>query len=206
MMPGWQQAQPRLILASASTARRQLLESVGLSFVVIPADVDEAAVKRQARRDGVGASALALLLAETKAHVVADRRQDAMVIGADQVLESGSAWFDKPATLAEARHQLQRLRGTRQVLHTAIVLMRDGHVVWRHVATPTLTMRPFSDAVLDMVLEREGEALLACVGACRVEGFGQLLFETIDGEHSAILGLPLLPMLAALRGIGLVLA
>ncbi len=155
--------------------------------------------------DGADAAELAFDLAERKARAIAGRRHGALVIGADQVLAVGSSWFDKPATLVEARQQLERLRGSRLVLHTAIVLVQDHRLIWGHSAEPVLTMRNASDALLDLYVESEGPALLSCVGACRVEGPGQLLFDAIEGEQSAILGLPLLALLAELRRLSVVL-
>ena len=114
-------------------------------------------------------------------------------------------WFDKPADMEEARAHLQALRGRRHTLVTAVLCQRGEQRLWHHVAHPTLTMRGFSDEFLDTYLDREGEALLATVGAYRLEGLGAHLFDVIDGEHSAILGLPLLPLFGFLRQHGVLL-
>ena len=188
---------PRLVLASQSAARAALMQAAGLRFEARPVRVDEAAVKEACRAEGLDASEAASTLAEMKAARVRD--PDALVIGADQLLVCEGAWFDKPTDLDGARAQLQALRGRKHTLVTAVVCQRGGQTVWHHVAVPALTMRGFSDAALDAYVAAEGGALLSCVGAYRVEGAGIHLFDRIEGEHSAILGLPMLPLLGFLR-------
>jgi septum formation protein len=192
----------RLVLASASAARAALLRAAGLAVEARPAHVDEAALKQAAQAEGAPPAEAALLLAEAKAARIGRRDTDSLVIGADQLLVCDGAWFDKPADLGAARQQLQALRGRRHTLCTATVVWRGGRRVWHHLATPQLTMRDFSDGFLDRYLAAEGEAVLASVGAYRLEGLGVQLFREIEGEHSAILGLPLLPLLGFLRQHG----
>ena len=188
-----------LVLASGSAARRALLEAACVPVRVVRPEVDEAAVKRALRH--AGPDAAALRLAEIKALAVS--LPGATVIGADQILVCGDRWFDKPADMAQARAHLQALRGRPHELVTAAVLVRDGVVLWRHVARPRLAVRAFSDAFLDTYLRAEGEILLSTVGAYRLEARGIHLFDRVDGEHAAILGLPLLPLLAELRQQGM---
>jgi septum formation protein len=197
-----QAASPKLILASASASRRALLSAAGLTFETRVAAVDEAAVKRAARAGGIGADAAALRLAEMKATCIARAEPDALVIGADQLLVCEGCWFDKPAGIAEARAHLTALRGRTHTLVTAVLCQRGEQVLWRHVGTPRLTMRAFSDAFLTDYLAIEGEAVTTTVGAYRLEGLGAHLFAAIEGEHAAILGLPLLPLLGFLRQYG----
>lgn len=201
-----QMEQPRLILASASTSRRALLESARLRFVAVPAEVDEAAARQTAKAAGLGAPAAALALAELKATQVSRQHPDALVIGADQILACGVTWFDKPADLATARAHLDALRGRTHVLATAVVCCLHGRLQWRHVAQPRLTMRAFTDAFLDAYLAAEGAALTSTVGAYRLEAGGIQLFQRVTGAHDAILGLPLLPLLGFLRRRGVLLS
>ncbi len=193
---------PPLVLASQSTARAALLTAAGLRFEARPARVDEMAVKQACRAEGADAAETALTLAAMKARRIRDA--DALVIGADQLLVCGEAWFDKPADLDGARAQLQALRGQTHRLVTAMVCLRGGQEVWRHVAEPRLRMRGFSDRFLEDYLAAEGDVILACVGAYRLEGLGVHLFDDVQGEHAAILGLPLLPLLGFLRQHGVV--
>ncbi len=202
----WQRSQPALVLASASTARQAVLAAAGVAVEIHPAAIDEHEIRRSARAEGVSPEETALLLAELKAARVARAFPDALVIGADQLLLCNGRWFDKPATLAEARDHLLALRGQSHTLMTAVVCQRGNQRVWHHVARPLLAMRDCSDAFLDAYLEAEGASLLACVGAYRLEGLGLQLFDSVTGEHAAILGLPLLPLLGFLRQHGVLLA
>lgn len=195
-------AAPDLVLASQSPARRLILEGAGLSFTADPADLDEDAVKNQQRTQGSDAAAVALALAGAKALAVTARHPGDLVIGADQMLECGGDWFDKPATRAEARATLFHLAGRTHRLISAVVLARDDDVRWHHLSEARLTMRPLDEAAIDDYLERAGDAALASVGAYRLEGPGAQLFEHIEGDYFTILGLPLLPLLAALRDQG----
>lgn len=192
----------RLVLASSSATRAALLRSAGLEFEARPAAVDEAALKEAAQAEQIPPADAAILLAEAKAGRIARRDPEALVIGADQLLVCEGRWFDKPEDLSGARAQLLALRGRTHVLFTALVLWRHGRRVWQHVATPRLTMRDFSEAFLDRYLAAEGEAVTHSVGAYRLEGLGVQLFREVQGEHSAILGLPLLPLLGFLRQHG----
>ncbi len=201
--PGMQAATPPLILASGSQTRLMLLQAAGLSVTARPPAVDEDAVKRQARAEAVGADTAALTLAGLKARAVDD--PDALVIGADQILVCEGRWFDKPADLAAARAHLQALRGRPHVLQTAVVCRRQGRTLWQHVAAPALRMRPVSDGFIDAYLALEGDRVLSSVGAYRLEGPGLQLFEAVEGEHAAILGLPMLALLEFLRACGLLM-
>jgi septum formation protein len=200
-----QRPSPRLILASASSSRRALLAAAGLKFTIQPADIDEAEVKRAARAEGLGAREAALRLAAAKARRVAQDNPDALVIGADQILVCDGAWFDKPADAVAAREQLRALRGRSHALVTAVVCQVGQRQVWHHVAEPRLTMRDFSDDFLNAYLAAEGDDVTSTVGSYRLEGRGVHLFAEIDGEHSAVLGLPLLALLDYLRQHGVVL-
>lgn len=191
-----------LILASGSAARRQILDSAGLVFEVDVPRVDEEAAKASLRAEGLRPRDQADALAELKALSIS-RSRPGFVIGADQMLALGSSVFDKPKDAAEARHNLLQLRGQTHELITAAVVARDGAIIWRHIDTPKLKMRAFSDAFLDDYLERAGEKVLRSVGAYQLEGLGAQLFERVEGDYFSVLGLQLLPLLAFLREHGI---
>ena len=193
---------PELILASASTARASLLRAAGIAFAVEPAAIDESAIKRDFLDAGHNAAACAFALAEAKARIVAMRHPKSLVIGADQILVAGDEWFDKPRDLAEASAQLWRLRGRDHVLITAACAYRDERRLWDTTVIPKLTMRRFGEAFLTRYIAAEGDAVLASVGAYRLEGRGAQLFSRIEGDYFAILGLPLLELLQFLREAG----
>lgn len=199
-------ASPRVILASGSRFRRQMLEAAGLSFDVELADVDEAALRAAFAQETPppGPSQVAMRLAEEKAIAVAARRPRALVIGADQVLALDGIVYSKPADVGVARAHLLSLRGRRHELPTAVVIARDAQVLWRGLERPALTMRAFSDADLEDYLARMGDGVTETVGAYKLEGLGATLMERIEGDYFSIIGLPLLPLLAALRDLGAV--
>ena len=147
-----------------------------------------------------------MVLAELKAQRVSQRHKDALVIGADQMLQCGGIWFDKPADLDHARGHLIALRGKTHELLSAVCVVRDGEVLWRHLESAQLTMRPFSDAFIDEYLAAAGDAVCASVGAYQLEGRGAQLFSRIEGDYFTILGLPLLPLLGFLVNHGVVTA
>jgi len=195
---------PDLILASASTARAGLLRAAGVEFAIDPADIDEAAIKREYWETSRDAPACAAALAEAKARTVAARHGQSLVIGADQILVAGNEWFDKPDDLAAAEAQLCRLRGRDHFLVTAACVVRGDERLWQAISVPKLTMRHFGAAFLTGYIAAEGDAVLGSVGAYRLEGRGVQLFARIEGDHFAILGLPLLELLEFLRGHGVV--
>lgn len=178
-----------------------MLEDAGLSFTVVAPACDEGAAKARYRDEGLTPRAQAEALAELKALSVSNM-QEGLAIGADQMLAAGCAVFDKPASREEAREHLRRLRGRTHELITAAVVAQAGTVLWRCVEVPRLTMRNFSDAFLDAYLDSVGEGVLRSVGAYQLEGLGAQLFERVEGDYFSVLGLPLLPLLAFLRGQG----
>jgi septum formation protein len=191
---------PSLILASTSASRQALLRGAGVVFTAEAARIDERAV--EAGLVGRSPADVALALSEAKARDVSTRYPGALVIGADQTLSLGERSFHKPATPADARAQLQALRGATHHLNSGVACARDGEIVFRHVASAAMSMRPFSDAFLDQYLAVAGDAVLKSVGCYQLEGPGIQLFDHIAGDYFTILGLPLMPLLAALRNLG----
>jgi septum formation protein len=191
-----------LILASASSARKNLLAAAGLQVDVQPARVDEEAIKRVFKCDRRTAADCALALAEAKARQVAESHRSALVCGADQILVCDGSWFSKPADLADARAQLEVLRGRTHELVTAACVVLDKTPIWHTAMSAKLTMRRFSEPFLDAYLGAEQTAVLESVGAYRLEGTGIQLFADIQGDYFGILGLPLLELLGFLRARG----
>ena len=191
-----------LILASASPIRKKLLATAGLKVRVEPALLDEEAIKRMFQVDRQAAADCALALAEAKARQVAENHRHALVVGADQILVRDEIWLSKPVDLADARAQLQALRGRTHELVTAVCVVRDAARIWHTVSSAKLTMRHFSDAFLDTYLDAEQAAVLGSVGGYRLEERGIQLLSDIQGDYFAILGLPLLELLSFLRVCG----
>lgn len=188
-----------LILASASKARATMLKDAGVLVETEAARVDEATIKASMLAEGYPPRDVADALAEAKARKISDKLPGALVLGSDQILIHEGQIFDKPQNMDDARRQLRSLNGTSHRLLSAAVMIRNGEVTFRHIQTVKMTMRKFSDAFLEDYLTAEGEALLSCVGAYRLEGRGAQLFSHIDGDYFTVLGLPLLPCLDHLR-------
>ena len=190
----------KLILASSSAIRRAMLEAAGVEFSVSAPGVDEAAYKR----DGAAPAALALALAAAKALAVGTSHPADWVIGSDSLVSVEGRRFDKPASREHAAEHLRFFSGKPMELTSAVALAHDGRVDWRHASSARLQVRELSDAFIASYLDAEWPEVGYCVGVFRLEGRGVQLFETIDGDHFTILGMPLLPLLGALRARGLI--
>ena len=196
-------ARAPLILASASAGRASVLRGAGIPFRQQPAAINERALEAAAGRNGVvEAGQLALMLAGAKAQTVSVGEPDALVVGADQVMECEGVLYQKPPDIVAARGQLHQLRSRTHRLNSGICVAQGGRACWQHLSTADLTMRHFSDGFLDDYCRAEGAAMLQSVGAYRIEGVGIQLFSKIEGDHFTIIGLPLLPLLGYLRQIG----
>jgi septum formation protein len=189
-----------IILASTSPTRQSMLRNAGLSFISSSPAVDEKALV--AANPNWLPRETALRLAEAKAIEVSQRHAGASVIGADQVLALGDRIYGKPRDRDHCREQLVELRGRSHALISAVVLARDGKVVWRHADEARLTMREYSDRFLDSYLDAIGADCTSSVGGYKIEGRGVQLFESVAGDHFTILGLPLVPLLERLRETG----
>lgn len=187
-----------LILASKSAARREILANAGVSFDIHVAGIDEEALKTP----GVDARELAIELARAKALAVSSVHPDAVVLGADQTLAFDGGLVSKAPDLEKAKARLASMRGKPHQLHSGVALARGGRIIWADADTAHMIVRDFSDDFLSAYIAAEGEALLHCVGAYRLEGMGSQLFEKVDGDYFTVLGLPLWQVLEQLRRCG----
>ena len=200
-MPLWIAPAP-LVLASKSVARRAVLEQAGIPVEICPADIDERAVEAAAPPQTPPDAAL--LLARAKAKSVSAKMPGRIVLGADQTLALGSKRFSKPADRNSARSQLIELSGQIHTLYSALVLFCDGDELYAGCERADMTMRRLTVDFVETYLDAAGARALSSVGGYQVEGLGIQLFERIEGDYFAILGLPILPLLGALRRAGLI--
>lgn len=193
----------RLILASASPVRSALLARAGVEHAVIPARVDEAAIRASLEAEGAAPRDVADALAEAKARKISLRETAALVIGCDQVLDLDGETLSKAANVDDAAAQLRRLRGRQHSLFSAAVVCEAGRPVWRHVGRVQLTMRDLSEEYLSGYLERNWQSAGQSVGVYKLEEEGVRLFSRIDGDYFTGLGLPLTELLGylTLRGV-----
>lgn len=189
-----------LILASQSASRRAMLHAADVAFEAVPAALDERAL--EAGLGDAGPDAVALALAEAKALAVSRDRQGSLVLGSDSLVEVEGRRFDKPAGREDAARHLRFFAGKEMRLHSAAALVRDGAVLWSHAGLARLKVIAMSDAFIESYLDAEWPAVAGCVGVFRIEARGVQLFESIEGDHFTVLGMPLLSVLGALREIG----
>ena len=189
-----------IVLASQSASRKAMLEAAGVAFEARAATVDEADLKRELI--GVPGADVATILAEAKAISVSMAMPGRLVLGGDSVVEVAGRQFDKPVSRANAAEHLTFFSGQTMALSSAVVLVRNGVVLWRHVETARLKVRQLSPGFIDSYLDHEWPEVAACVGVFRIEAQGVQLFEAIEGSHFTVLGMPLLAVLAALRNQG----
>lgn len=196
----WLVASP-LMLASSSATRRDMLIAAGVPVETVKPSVDERAIELPLREAGQTPAHIALALAAAKALAVSSEHPERLVLGADQTLACAGETFNKPADQAAAARQIAALAGRSHELHSAFALVRSGQVLAEGHETARLSMRRLAPTFIAAYLETVGDAALTSVGGYQIEGLGAQLFERIEGDHFTILGLPLLPVLAALRDL-----
>ncbi|WP_338242039.1 Maf family protein [Aurantiacibacter hainanensis] len=187
-----------IVLASKSASRKAMLEAAGVTFEAQAADLDERAV--EARMEDAAPERVALALAEAKALAIAEPARP--VLGSDSLVVVDGRRFDKPADRAQAAEHLRFFSGKTMHLHSAAAIARGGEVVWSHADMARLAVRQLSDGFIASYLDAEWPDVGHCVGVFRIEALGVQLFEAIEGDQFTVLGMPLLPVLGALRDLG----
>jgi septum formation protein len=185
-----------IVLASKSQSRQAMLAAAGVAFEARPGAVDERAL--EAALGDAPPAEVALALARAKALAVP---ADGLVLGSDSLVAVEGRRFDKPGSLEEATEHLRFFSGKVMELHSAAALVRDGALLWDHAALARLHVRDLSEHFIADYLDAEWPEVSHCVGVFRIEARGVHLFERIEGDHFTVLGMPLLPVLGALRGL-----
>jgi septum formation protein len=176
-----------------------MLEEAGISFEVLTPAFDEDRVKQS----GIEGEQLARTLAEGKAASVAPT-PDNWVIGSDSTIMVDGKRYSKPRDRDEAANHLRTFSARTMLLSSAVALARQGRVEWSHAETAQLHVRPLSEQFIAQYLDQEWPEVGYCVGVFRMEGRGVTLFDRVEGSHFTILGMPLIPLLGALRERGLI--
>jgi len=188
----------RLVLASGSAIRAQILDQAGLTFTVIKPNVDEDALKAKGAERGENLEKIAQNLADAKALAVPGNAYQ-YILGSDQILEFEERGFDKPQSLQEAGERLKLMSGKRHTLINAVTITKDNEIIYQHIDRPKLFLRELSDLEIAAYLKAAGTSILSSVGAYQVEKFGARLFDRVEGDYFAILGLSIFPVLKFLR-------
>lgn len=190
------------ILASGSPVRASLLRNAGLDPKIIPARIDESAIRAALHHEQAKPRDVADTLAEYKARQVANSRPEALVLGCDQIAELKGEILSKPASKAEAHEQLLQMSGSTHRLLSAAVLYQNGQPIWRHVGVVRLTMRNLSAGYVQDYVDRNWASISGAVGSYKLEEEGVRLFSLIDGDYFHVLGLPLVELLSYLIAKG----
>lgn len=191
-----------IILASESRYKAEILSRAGIDFSVIPAHLDERALERDNKLNKLDQKSRTAHLAAAKAFAVAQKHPDHFVIGTDQTIMLGQMPLHKPRDGDHLREQLKTMRGKTHTLVSAAIIAKSNEILADASQMVKLTMRNFTDAEMENTIKSAGDDLLNCAGGYQLEGPSVQLFEKIDGDYFAVLGLPLFPLLAALRKVG----
>ena len=177
-----------------------MLDAAGVQYRAIPADIDERAVEASLNR--AEPPEIAESLAVAKAYGVASQNTGELVLGSDSLVVVGGRRFDKPTSRDNAAEHLRFFSGKVMELHSGAALVRDDACVWSHSDCAKLHVRELSDAFIESYLDAEWPEISYCAGAFRIEAMGVQLFERIEGDQFTVLGMPLIPVLGALRAQG----
>ena len=192
-----------LLLASTSPARKAILASAGLNFVVKGPEIDEPAFHQKFKDSP--APEMAQKLAAQKALSLSNATDDIWVIGADQILEFEGRVIHKANSMEEAQANLRKLNNKTHRLHSAVCVAQNHQLRFKHISTATMQMRNLGEDFLQNYFHSAKEALLYSVGGYHIEGLGIQLFDKIEGDIHTVMGMPLLPLLAFLRQEGIIL-
>ena len=194
----------KIILASSSRTRLNLLRSVGLEFEISVPNINEYKISYDAQQQGIKADIIAKILAEEKFKSIADKNCDYIIIAADQILESNLGLLHKPKSYDDAFDQLWSLRDKYHYLHSAFAIGHYHHTPYIGVETAQIKMRNYSEQCLHEYLRLSEPFYLDSVGGYQIEKHGMLLIENIVGDFTTIMGLPMLSLLSELRRLKII--
>ena len=181
----------KLILASKSKVRKEILDKNNIFAQVQPSSVDEDPIKQSLLNENASPEIISKNLAELKANKVSQKNFDVLVLGADSVIDLEGELISKPQSREEALSILKKLNGKKHNLVSSVCISKNGSMIWNHTDKATLTMKKLSDKELEEYLSKISDESLYAYNVYQIEGEGKNLFLKIDGDKNTIMGLPI---------------
>jgi septum formation protein len=183
--------QNKIILASKSKVRKEILDKNNINCVVKPSNVDEDVVKNSLIKEKASPEIISKNLAELKANKVSLSQNDQLVLGADSVIDLDGELISKPESRDEALVILKKLNGKKHYLISSVCISKNGSMIWNYTDKAELTMKNFTEEDLKMYLSKISDEILYAYNVYQIEGEGKSLFTSIDGDEDTIMGLPI---------------
>ena len=180
----------KIILASKSKVRKEILDKNSIKNFVIPSNIDEEIVKISLLKEKASPEIISKNLAELKANKISLKKTDEIVLGADSVIDLNGELISKPGNREEAMTILKKLNGKSHFLISSVCLSKNGSMIWNYTDKATLTMKNFSDDQLKSYLSKIPDETLYAYNVYQIEGEGRTLFANIEGDEDTIMGLP----------------
>ena len=180
----------KIILASKSEVRKNILHKNNIKCIVEPSNVDEDPVKKSLLKEQASSEIISKNLAELKANKVSMKKTDEIVLGADSVIDLEGELISKPKSRKEAMDILRKLNGKSHFLISSVCISKNGSMIWNYTDKAKLTMKDFSDDELQNYLSKISDEILYAYNVYQIEGEGRMLFASIDGDEDTIMGLP----------------
>ena len=182
----------KIILASKSGVRKQILDKYNIDNEVIISNVDEDEVKQSLLAEGANPRSISKNLAEIKSIKVSSKQPDRLVLGADSVISLNDELINKPNSREEALEILKKLNNSKHYLISSVCISKNGSMIWNYTDKAYLTMKNFSDKQLKEYLDKISDEVLYAYNVYQIEGEGRNLFTSIDGNENTIMGLPII--------------
>ena len=181
----------KLILASKSKVRKEILEKNNINCIVLPSNIDEDPIKDSLLNEGASPEIVSKNLAEIKANKISKNKNGDLVLGADSVIDIDGELISKPQNRNEALKILKKLNGKKHYLISSVCISRDGYMIWNYTDKAMLTMKNMSDKDLKNYLSKITDEALYSYNVYQIEGEGKTLFSNIEGDEDTIMGLPI---------------
>ena len=180
----------KIILASKSEVRKEILDQNGINNEVIPSNVDENQIKESLLKEKATPAIISKNLAELKANKVSEKKHDQLVLGADSVIDLNGKLISKPPNRKEAFVILEKLNGQKHQLISSVCISKNGSMIWNSTDAATLTMKQLNSDEIKSYLEKIRDKELYAYGVYQIEADGRSLFSKIEGDEDTIMGLP----------------